>query len=70
MNVVSNVHKEVIEDQKSAGVDVIGVGLHTVYDHLLDWTVRLGLIPSRFTDARAKLDRLDLTFAMARGTLG
>jgi len=54
------------EDQKRAGIDRIGVGGETLYDHVLDWTVRLGLIPKRFRD----LEGLERYFAMARGQPG
>ncbi|MBN2392341.1 MAG: 5-methyltetrahydropteroyltriglutamate--homocysteine S-methyltransferase, partial [Anaerolineae bacterium] len=52
--------------QAAAGVDAIGVGMETLYDHVLDWTVRFGLIPARFRD----LAGLDRYFAMARGVPG
>ncbi|MEO0942843.1 MAG: 5-methyltetrahydropteroyltriglutamate--homocysteine S-methyltransferase [Cyanobacteria bacterium J06642_12] len=52
--------------QLAAGIDRISVGDQTLYDHVLDWAVRLGLIPSRF---RA-LTGLDRYFAMARGKDG
>ena len=54
------------EAQLQVGIDLIGVGDSTLYDHVLDWTVRLGLIPERF---RA-YEGLDLYFAMARGAEG
>ncbi|MBV5261838.1 5-methyltetrahydropteroyltriglutamate--homocysteine S-methyltransferase [Synechococcus moorigangaii CMS01] len=49
--------------QLTAGIDRIAVGDQTLYDHVLDWTVRLGLIPRRFQG----LSGLDRYFAMARG---
>ncbi|OQB01561.1 MAG: 5-methyltetrahydropteroyltriglutamate--homocysteine methyltransferase [Chloroflexi bacterium ADurb.Bin222] len=52
--------------QRDAGIDHIGVGDATLYDHVLDWSVRLGLIPARF----AALQGLDRYFAMARGAEG
>ncbi|TFG73136.1 MAG: 5-methyltetrahydropteroyltriglutamate--homocysteine S-methyltransferase, partial [Anaerolineales bacterium] len=52
--------------QKDAGIDYIGVGSATLYDQMLDWAFRFGLIPSRFTD----LQGLDQYFAMARGVPG
>jgi 5-methyltetrahydropteroyltriglutamate--homocysteine methyltransferase len=52
--------------QAAAGIEKIGVGMETLYDHVLDWTVRFGLIPSRFRD----LSGLDRYFAMARGVPG
>lgn len=52
--------------QLEAGIDYIGVGDSTLYDHVLDWTVRLGLVPARYQD----LQGLDQYFAMARGVEG
>jgi len=52
--------------QLNAGIDRIGVGNETFYDHVLDWTVRLGLIPQRFRE----FSGLDRYFAMARGKDG
>ena len=52
--------------QRDAGIDRIGVGDATLYDHVLDWSVRLGLIPARF----AHLEGLSRTFVMARGAPG
>ena len=52
--------------QLDAGIDRIAVGDQTLYDHVLDWVVRLGLIPSRFQ----QLEGLELYFAMARGKDG
>lgn len=67
---------EALRDQVNAGVDLVGVGSHSLYDHVLDWTLRLGLIPRRF-DAdslgqkkSAIENRLQLYFAMARGVPG
>ncbi len=52
--------------QRDAGIDRIGVGDETLYDHVLDWVVRLGLIPERFRDRQG----LDRYFTMARGATG
>ena len=52
--------------QWEADIDRIGVGDQTLYDHVLDWTVRLGLIPPRFQHLKG----LDRYFAMARGQDG
>lgn len=49
--------------QLDADIDRIAVGDQTLYDHVLDWTVRLGLIPQRFQ----RLTGLERYFAMARG---
>jgi 5-methyltetrahydropteroyltriglutamate--homocysteine methyltransferase len=35
-----------------------------MYDHVLDWTFRLGLIPDRFQQVQNPKDKY---FAMARG---
>lgn len=58
--------RESWQTQLDAGVDYIGVGSATLYDQMLDWTVRFGLIPSRFRE----LEGLTRYFAMARGVLG
>jgi 5-methyltetrahydropteroyltriglutamate--homocysteine methyltransferase len=52
--------------QRDAGIDFIGVGDSTLYDHVLDWSLRLGIIPDRYRE----LDGLDQYFAMARGAAG
>jgi 5-methyltetrahydropteroyltriglutamate--homocysteine methyltransferase len=52
--------------QLEAGIDRIGIGDTTLYEHVLDWTVRLSLIPERFQS----LTGLDQYFAMARGKDG
>ena len=52
--------------QLDRGIDKIGVGDTTLYDHILDWTFRLGLIPERFQ----KFSGLERYFAMARGNEG
>jgi len=60
------VQQEGIEAQHAAGVDWIGIGDATLYDQVLDWTSRFGLIPARFR----RYQGLDRYFAMARGTEG
>jgi len=52
--------------QKEAGIDFIPVGDFSLYDHMLDMTVMLGLIPKRFCKNEIKND-LDMYFSMARG---
>jgi methionine synthase (B12-independent) (EC 2.1.1.14) len=54
------------QTQKDAGIDHIGIGDTSLYDLVLDWSVRLGLIPQRFRH----LSGLDQYFAMARGKEG
>lgn len=60
------VQREGIAAQREAGVDWIGIGDATLYDHVLDWTYRFGLIPARFR----RYEELDRYFAMARGMEG
>jgi len=52
--------------QLAAGIDRIAIGDNSLYDIVLDWTVRLGLIPERFR----QWDGLERYFAMARGQEG
>lgn len=49
--------------QLDAGIEGIGVGDATLYDRVLDWSVRFGLVPARYSH----LSGLDRYFAMARG---
>ena len=60
------VQEENWRTQLEAGVDLIGIGDATLYDRVLDWAVRFGLIPPRFQG----LEGLNRYFAMARGTSG
>ncbi|KAL4114769.1 hypothetical protein PRIC2_014222 [Phytophthora ramorum] len=53
--------------QLDAGVSRVGVGLFSLYDHVLDWTYYLGLAPERFATVPAGLSQY---FAMARGVDG
>lgn len=55
--------------QVQAGIDIVPVGDFSLYDHMLDMAVRLGLVPKRFAGSGAAkpLDDLDLYFQMARG---
>ncbi|MGQ9866541.1 MAG: 5-methyltetrahydropteroyltriglutamate--homocysteine S-methyltransferase [Pseudanabaenaceae cyanobacterium] len=54
------------ETQQQAGIDRVGIGDMSLYDLVLDWSIRLGIIPERF----ASLAGLDRYFAMARGKDG
>ncbi|MCX7593528.1 MAG: 5-methyltetrahydropteroyltriglutamate--homocysteine S-methyltransferase, partial [Fischerella sp.] len=49
-----------------AGIEKIGIGDTTLYDHVLDWAFRFGLIPERFQ----QFSGLERYFAMARGKEG
>lgn len=66
LQTVHQMESENWKTQLEAGIDRIGIGDTTLYDHVLDWTVRLGLIPARFQS----LTGLDIYFAMARGKDG
>lgn len=52
--------------QVDAGLDFITVGDFSWYDHVLDHSVLLGVIPERFKDENKKTD-LNTLFCMARG---
>eukprot|EP01069_Polyplicarium_translucidae_P011057 Polyplicarium_translucidae@DN3471_c0_g1_i1.p1 len=41
-----------VRDQIDAEIGLISIGSHTLYDQVLDWTVRFGLLPERFGDVR------------------
>ncbi len=58
--------------QVQAGVDIVPVGDFSLYDHMLDMTVRLGVAPQRFRlDGQPPMpDGLDAFFRMARGGEG
>src|SRR3972149_10245970 len=66
LKVLAAVEEQGEQAQSQAGIDMVGVGDATLYDHVLDWSHRLGIIPARFRH----LDGLDLRFAMARGAAG
>ncbi|MGF1487341.1 MAG: 5-methyltetrahydropteroyltriglutamate--homocysteine S-methyltransferase, partial [Prochloraceae cyanobacterium] len=66
LKIVREVETESWKTQLEIGIDRIGIGDATLYDLILDWTIRLGLIGDRFKD----LQGLDRYFAMARGKEG
>lgn len=66
LQTVKEVEETSWKTQLAAGIDRIGIGDATLYDHVLDWTVRLGLIPQRFQEFTG----LERYFAMARGKEG
>ncbi|MGK7952490.1 MAG: 5-methyltetrahydropteroyltriglutamate--homocysteine S-methyltransferase [Xenococcaceae cyanobacterium] len=66
LQTVREVEEASWKTQLAAGIDRIGIGDATLYDQVLDWAVRLGLIPQRF-QAFTGLERY---FAMARGKAG
>ena len=66
LQTIKQVEEASWQTQLAAGIDRIGIGDATLYDQVLDWSVRLGLIPQRF-QAFTGLERY---FAMARGKEG
>lgn len=53
--------------QKQSGSEWVTVGDFAWYDHILEWSCTLGVVPSRYTDQIPQPFDLDLLFAMARG---
>ena len=53
--------------QKDAGIDRISVGDFALYDNVVQWVERLGLVPERFSKMESGMDRM---FAMSRGVEG
>jgi 5-methyltetrahydropteroyltriglutamate--homocysteine methyltransferase len=66
LQTVRDIEVHAWKTQLDLGCDRIAVGDLTLYDHVLDWSARLGLIPPRFQS----LAGLDRYFAMARGQDG
>ncbi|MCS6814138.1 MAG: 5-methyltetrahydropteroyltriglutamate--homocysteine S-methyltransferase [Cyanobacteria bacterium] len=66
LKTVQAVELENWKTQLDAGIDRIGIGDTTFYDHVLDWSIRLGIIPERFQS----LTGWERYFAMARGKDG
>ncbi len=51
LDVAAQVEKANLLAQVDAGIERIGVGSFSLYDQVLDWTFRLGLIPARFANS-------------------
>jgi 5-methyltetrahydropteroyltriglutamate--homocysteine methyltransferase len=66
LDVYQTVAREGWAANVAAGIDAVGVGDMTLYDHVLDWAGRFDLITDRF---RA-FEGLERYFAMARGAEG
>jgi len=66
LQIVQDVETANWKTQLDAGISRIGIGDTSLYDHVLDWIVRLGIIPDRF----GQLSGLERYFAMARGKDG
>lgn len=57
---------ENLKKQQDAGIDLIPVGDHSLYDHVLDTSATFGVVPKRYDYEGGKLD-IDTYFAIARG---
>ncbi|NMP33526.1 5-methyltetrahydropteroyltriglutamate--homocysteine S-methyltransferase [Thalassotalea sp. M1531] len=60
----SNIRRDNWQLQVNAGIDLAPVGDFAFYDHVLNTTLLLGLVPKRFRDIENDIDR---EFAIARG---
>ena len=54
--------------QADAGLDWVTVGDFSLYDHILDLSTLLGVIPERYQHSKGQAVSLATYFAMARGT--
>lgn len=69
-NVARNLRKENWKTQQDAGIDLIPCNDFSFYDHVLDTSLMLGVIPERYTPVLTQNkgnSEIDLYFAMARG---
>ncbi|RCS54433.1 5-methyltetrahydropteroyltriglutamate--homocysteine S-methyltransferase [Bremerella cremea] len=53
--------------QAEAGITQIPVGDFSLYDHVLDWAIRVGAVPGAYQNGKL-VSHLDRYFAMARGS--
>ena len=53
--------------QQQAGIELLPVGDFANYDHVLNTSLYLGIIPQRFARDSDSSDKLDLEFRIARG---
>lgn len=63
--ITSQIKRENWQMMQKAGVDLIPSNDFSLYDHILDMTLTVGAIPSRYDNLRG--DKLSLYFAMAHG---
>eukprot|EP00917_Polyrhabdina_sp_WS-2016_P007150 GHVP01015923.1.p1 GENE.GHVP01015923.1~~GHVP01015923.1.p1 ORF type:complete len:766 (+),score=124.75 GHVP01015923.1:27-2324(+) len=63
----NSIFEENVQLQSNRNCQSICVGCHTMYDHVLDWVMRLNLLPKRFEDLAITMKREELYFAAARG---
>lgn len=64
----ATIRKENWQFQAQAGIDLIPSNDFSFYDQVLDLTLTLGAIPSRYAEIAKTKSALDLYFAMARGS--
>ena len=64
----ATIRKENWQLQAQAGIDLIPSNDFSFYDQVLDLTLTLGAIPTRYTEIAKTKPALDLYFAMARGS--
>ncbi|WDI41093.1 5-methyltetrahydropteroyltriglutamate--homocysteine S-methyltransferase [Bremerella sp. P1] len=55
------------KSQLEAGIEQLPVGDFSLYDHVLDWSLRVGAVPAAYQTPQL-VSELDRYFAMARGT--
>lgn len=66
LSVAKEIRSQNVERQLQSGMDFITVGDFSLYDQVLDNTIMFNNIPKRFNNL--KLNNIDLSFALARGT--
>ncbi len=64
-DVAARLRSENWQTQQQAGVDLLPAGDFALYDHVLNTSLLLGVVPQRFVDSESTT--LDLEFRMARG---
>jgi len=67
LNVAHTIEGQSWQLQKKAGIEKIACGDYCLYDNVVTWVERLGLVPERFGKIERGMDRM---FAMARGVEG
>ena len=66
LNQTGKLRLENLKKQQDAGVELIPVGDHSLYDHVLDTAATFGVVPKRYDYEGGKVD-LQTYFAIARG---
>jgi 5-methyltetrahydropteroyltriglutamate--homocysteine methyltransferase len=69
LKVMEQIRLTNLQKQKEQGIDLIPVGDFSLYDHVLDTAVMVGLVPNRFQFDREKVT-LETYFNIARGNKG